>query len=175
MDIIYFECLFCVFNSPLLLQKNSTSKSFYIMKIKGPFVKLVVFYGTVTGHGVTKQWSYADSDSNFCTVTWLAAHYVSLLQLCMAAALVWFWMLTTFEEDGTKLWQRRCWLLWLEAVRMHDGAGAENSRRRRAAMEHRVWILGEEAGVDKYLSGRIEVNCGEVEVFGKMLRSSTVS
>jgi hypothetical protein len=42
----------------------------------------------VTGHGVTKQWSYADSDPDFCTVTWLAAHYVSLLQLCMAAALV---------------------------------------------------------------------------------------
>jgi hypothetical protein len=42
----------------------------------------------VTGHGVIEQWSYADSDPNFCTVTWLAAHYVSLLQLCMAAALV---------------------------------------------------------------------------------------
>jgi hypothetical protein len=58
---------------------------------------------------------------------------------------------------------------------MHDNAGAENSRRRRAAMEHKVRILGEEVGVDKHLSGRIEVNCGEVEVFGNMLRSSAVS
>ncbi len=28
--------------------------------------------------------------------------------------------------------------------------------------------------MDKHLSGRIEENCGEVEVFGEMLRSSAV-
>ncbi len=63
---------------------------------------------TVTEHGVTEQWSYADSDPDFCTITRLAAHYVSLLQQCMAAALVWSWKLTTLEEDGTELWQWRC-------------------------------------------------------------------
>jgi hypothetical protein len=90
---------------------------------------------TVTEHGVTEQWSYADSDPDFCTITRLAAHYVSLLQQCMAAALVWSWKLPTLEGDGTELWQRRCWHLWFEAIGMQDGAGAGNSKRRRLNVE----------------------------------------
>ncbi len=39
--IPYILSAFYVYNSPLLLQKKSTSMSLYIMKIKGPFVKLV--------------------------------------------------------------------------------------------------------------------------------------
>jgi len=84
---------------------------------------------------VTEQWNYADSDPDFCTITRLAAHYVSLLQQCMAATLVWSWKFTTLEEDGTELWQRRCWHLWFEAVGMQDGAGAGNSKRRRLNVE----------------------------------------
>jgi hypothetical protein len=37
-----------VSNIPLLLQKNPTSKSLYIMKIKSLFVKLVMFDGAST-------------------------------------------------------------------------------------------------------------------------------
>jgi hypothetical protein len=43
----------------------------------------------VTEHGVTEQRCYSDPDPDFvCTITWLAAHYFSLLRCCMAAALV---------------------------------------------------------------------------------------
>jgi len=62
----------------------------------------------------------------------------------MAVALVWSWKFTTLEEDGTELWQRRCWHLWFEAVRMQDGAGAGNSKRRRLNVEGRSWKLEEE-------------------------------
>jgi hypothetical protein len=41
----------------------------------------------VTEHGVTEQWSYIDSDPDFCTLSGLAAHYFSLLQQGMAATL----------------------------------------------------------------------------------------
>jgi hypothetical protein len=36
-------CFLCVSNIPLLLQKKFNIKELYIMKIKGPFVKLVMF------------------------------------------------------------------------------------------------------------------------------------
>jgi hypothetical protein len=42
---------------------------------------------TVTEHGVTEQWSYTDSDPDFCTLSGLAAHYFSLLQ--QAWRLLW--------------------------------------------------------------------------------------
>jgi hypothetical protein len=41
----------------------------------------------VTEHGVTEQWSYTDSDLDFCTLFGLAAHYFSLLQ--QAWRLLW--------------------------------------------------------------------------------------
>jgi hypothetical protein len=43
VDSLYFESFLCVSNNPLLLQKKSTSKGLYIKKIKGPFVKLIIF------------------------------------------------------------------------------------------------------------------------------------
>jgi hypothetical protein len=43
--------------------------------------------GYVTEHGVTEQWSYTDFDPDFCTLSGLVAHYFSLLQQSMAAAL----------------------------------------------------------------------------------------
>jgi hypothetical protein len=51
-------------------------------------------HAIVIEHGVTEQWSYADSDPDFCTIIRLIAHYISLLQQCMAVALVWSWKLT---------------------------------------------------------------------------------
>jgi hypothetical protein len=42
---------------------------------------------TVTEHGVTEQWSYIDSNLDFCTLSGLAAHYFSLLQ--QAWRLLW--------------------------------------------------------------------------------------
>jgi len=42
INSLNLECCLCAFNSPLLVQNNSTSKSLYIMKIKGPFLKLVM-------------------------------------------------------------------------------------------------------------------------------------
>jgi hypothetical protein len=48
---LYISCIlidFYVSNISLLLQKNSTSKNLYIMKIKGLFMKLIMFDGAPT-------------------------------------------------------------------------------------------------------------------------------
>jgi hypothetical protein len=46
-DSWYFEYFLCVYTNPLLLQKKSTSKSLYIMKIKVSFVQIIMFDGTI--------------------------------------------------------------------------------------------------------------------------------
>ncbi len=94
---------------------------------------------TITEHGVTKQRCYSDSDPDFvCTIAWLATHYFSSLRCCMATALVWSWRLTTFEDDGTELWQRRCWHWWFEAIGMQDG----NSKSRWLNIERGILEVG---------------------------------
>jgi hypothetical protein len=57
--------------------------------------------------------------------------------------LLWFGYGSS-PEDGTELWQRRCWHLWFEAVGMQDGAGASNSKRRRLNIEGKSWKFEEE-------------------------------
>jgi hypothetical protein len=69
-------------------------------------------------------------------------------------------MAQNYGKGGAGFYDRR-WLGCMTMPELRIQGGGELQWRREFE------FLGEEAGVDKDLSGRIEVNRGEVEVFGR--------